>query len=372
MTASQAVSLNQRHTRSRPCQVCDGYSAQPQGKGVRCAGFRSTDGEYEHCQREQYAGNLPLDESTTPPTYAHWMRGDCRCGVTHGPTSHPSAHILPPRITRYELRDADGTLAGIHVRKDYLDAEGQPYRDKAMWWEQHNDRGATEMPLYGLLADRCAPTDALRIICEGEKATDALNAALALWTALYEPGSLVLMISQVQRQSSELFMKALTMCRTLGRPVDAEAETALTLRLTNGSRIVALPGKDGTIRSYSGVRLLLIDEAARVSTETYMAVRPMLAVSQGRLVTLSTPFGTCGWWYEAWRGAEPWERYEVPASACPRISAEFLAAEARAMGNWWFDQEYRCIFRDALTAVFRQEDIDRVFSEDYETWELGS
>ena len=50
----------------------------------------------------------------------------------------------------------------------------------------------------------------------------------------------------------------------------------------------------------------------------------MLAVSGGRLLAMSTPFGTRGWWYEAWRSNEDWERYEVPAERCPRISAAFL------------------------------------------------
>ncbi|MCG8456864.1 MAG: hypothetical protein MI919_11335, partial [Holophagales bacterium] len=64
----------------------------------------------------------------------------------------------------------------------------------------------------------------------------------------------------------------------------------------------------------------------------------MLAVSSGRLLALSTPFGTRGWWYEAWRSDEPWERYEIPAAECPRISPEFLEEERRTMGEWWFRQ----------------------------------
>jgi hypothetical protein len=121
---------------------------------------------------------------------------------------------------------------------------------------------------------------------------------LACHTALYQPGSLTLMVSPTQRQSGELFRKALAVYRALGRPVDAQAESALQLELENGSRIVALPGREDTIRSYSGVRLLLIDEASRVKTESYMSVRPMLATSQGRLITLSSPFGSRGWWYD--------------------------------------------------------------------------
>jgi hypothetical protein len=96
----------------------------------------------------------------------------------------------------------------------------------------------------------------------------------------------------------------------------------------------------------------------------------MLAVSQGRLVALPTPHGTRGWFYEAWRGQEPWDRYEVPATSCPRISAEFLGEERRNMGEWWFEQEYMCTFLDAQTQAFRREDVDMAFREDVESWEL--
>jgi hypothetical protein len=41
------------------------------------------------------------------------------------------------------------------------------------------------------------------------------------------------------------------------------------------------------------------------------------------------------------------------------------------MGDWWYSQEYGCAFLDAQTAAFRREDIDRAFSEEVETWELG-
>lgn len=212
-----------------------------------------------------------------------------------------------------------------------------------------------------------APRILMNISRQAGKSTMA--GVLALHTALYEPESLVLMVSPTQRQSGELFRKALSVYRTLARPVDAESESALQLELENGSRIVALPGKEGSIRSFSGVRLLLIDEASRVPDDLYMSVRPMLAVSGGRLVALSTPFGTRGWWYDAWRGQEAWERYEVTADECPRIPADFLAEERRTLGEWWYRQEYGCEFLDAQTAAFRSQDIEAAVKE-YETWEL--
>jgi hypothetical protein len=211
----------------------------------------------------------------------------------------------------------------------------------------------------------------LLLNCSRQSGKSTVTGVLAMHTALYHPGSLTLMVSPTQRQSGELFRKALAAYRALGRPVPPESESALQLELENGSRLIALPGQEGTIRSYSGVSLLLIDEAARVKTESFMSVRPMLATSRGRLVALSTPFGTRGWWYDAWRSHEPWERYEVRADECPHIPPEFLAQERRDMGAWWYDQEYACVFRDAQDAVFRQEDIDRMFSEDYEPWDLN-
>ncbi len=195
-------------------------------------------------------------------------------------------------------------------------------------------------------------------------------AIAAVHTAVYEPGALVLLLSPTLRQSSELFRKALGTYRALGRPVPAEAETALTLTLTNSSRIVSLPGKEGTVRGYSGATLIAIDEASRVPNDLYVSVRPMMAVSRGRLIALSTPFGRRGWWADAWHSTEPWERYEVPATACPRISSEFLAEERRTLGEWWYRQEYGCAFLDAETAAFRRADIDRAFGKEIEQWSL--
>ncbi|MCX8207969.1 MAG: hypothetical protein N3G75_09125, partial [Methanothrix sp.] len=195
---------------------------------------------------------------------------------------------------------------------------------------------------------------------------------LALHTAIYRPGSLILCLSPTLRQSSELFRTVARFYHmSTAEMVPAESETALRLVLENGSRIISLPGKEQTVRGFASVSLLVIDEAARVPDDLYYSVRPMLAVSRGRLVALSTPFGTRGWWYEAWTNGGPeWERWEIPASKCPRISPEFLAEERRVLGSYWFDQEYNCKFLDAKTQVFRREDVDAMFQERVEAWDL--
>ena len=203
---------------------------------------------------------------------------------------------------------------------------------------------------------------ALNVTRQGGKSSVA--AAKACHAALSEPDSLVLVVSPSLRQSGELFRKVLDCYGAAGRPVSPDSETKLTLELANGRRVVSLPGKEGTVRGYSGVRLLLIDEASRVPSELYYSVRPMLAVSAGRIVTLSTPFGRIGWWADAWHSDEPWERYEVPAEHGPRIPHSFLDEERRSMPEWFYRQEYGCQFMEAVDAVFRTDDIAAALSHE--------
>jgi hypothetical protein len=197
--------------------------------------------------------------------------------------------------------------------------------------------------------------------------------ALALREALLNPGALVLILSPTLRQSGEMYRaKVKRLFNRLGRPVPAVQETALTMELANGSRVVSLPENEEGIRGYSDVSLLIIDEAARVEDALYKSVRPMLAVSRGKLVCLSTPYGRRGWFYEEWHSARPWHRVRVTAEECPRISPGFLAEEREALGEFWFSQEYQLEFRDTVEAFFRQCDIDRMFECDAEPLMIGA
>jgi hypothetical protein len=131
----------------------------------------------------------------------------------------------------------------------------------------------------------------------------------------------------------------------------------LQLTLANGSRIVSLPGEEGTVRGYSGVRLLVIDEAARVPDALYYSVRPMLAVSRGALIALSSAWAKQGWFYSAWHSQERWQRVKIDAHQCPRISPAFLEEERQALGERWYSMEYLCQFGEMADAVFADADI---------------
>jgi hypothetical protein len=208
-------------------------------------------------------------------------------------------------------------------------------------------------------------SDARRILVnvhrQGGKGVTA--AILALHQAIYRPKSLTLLVSPSQRQSSELFKKVQDWADALDRPLALEEDNALGMKLANGSRVVSLPGRDSTIRGFSGVDLVVEDEASRVDDSLYRAIRPMLATSGGRLVLMSTPFGKRGHFWQEWtERPHLWERFEVWAKACRRIPAEFLRAEEASLGRWFYAQEYECAFADTVDQLFAYELVRRAIT----------
>jgi len=127
-----------------------------------------------------------------------------------------------------------------------------------------------------------SPARQIILNCSRQVGKSTVTGILAGHTARYDPGAPILLLSPSERQSIELLRKVRDTLRLLGTvATEVQKDNALSLEFANGSRIIALPGKEGTIRGFSGVRLLVIDEASRVPDALYQAVRPMLAVSGG-------------------------------------------------------------------------------------------
>lgn len=191
----------------------------------------------------------------------------------------------------------------------------------------------------------------LLLNCCRQAGKSTVVAAYALQRALAKPELLVLLVSPSLRQSTELFR---LVRRFHGAVVESPParQTAQELVLANGSRIVSLPCNEDTIRGFSNVGLLIIDEAARVPDDLYLAVRPMLAVSGGQLICMSTPWGKRGFFHDAWAGGDDWRRIQISAQLVPRIKPEFLAQERRSMRLAAYRQEYECSFEAVEGLVY--------------------
>ncbi len=83
---------------------------------------------------------------------------------------------------------------------------------------------------------------------------------------------------------------------------------------------------------------------------------------------LSTPYGKRGVFFDEWTGDGSWERYEVPATDCPRIPEKFLEEERRSMPEWWFRQEYMCQFEETQDQVFTHAMIEGARADDVEEY----
>jgi hypothetical protein len=200
------------------------------------------------------------------------------------------------------------------------------------------------------------------ILAPRQSGKSTTTALIALHPALFEDGSLVLVTSRTERQSLELFRKILEVYHRLGDPVRAARELTFSLELANRSRIIALPGDPANLRGFSAPALAIVDEAALVDDALWHALLPMLAVSQGRFIALSTPFGRRGLFCTNWESQDStWERITARATECPRISREFLEEQRRLLGPRMFAQEFDCQFVEAMDQVFSSESVAAIF-----------
>jgi hypothetical protein len=214
-------------------------------------------------------------------------------------------------------------------------------------------------------------SDAKQMIlnCSRQSGKSTISAVLAVHEAIYTPGSLVLLLSPSLRQSQELFRKVKDVFVALQSPYTPQIaeESNLRLELDNNSRIIALPGSEQTIRGFSNVALLIVDEAATCEDSLFFSIRPMLAISGGKIVLLSTPRGKRGFFFNVWtEGGTDWNRTRITARECPRISEQWLAREKEAMPGFWFKQEFECQFVETMDSVFSYDEVQATLSDTLE------
>lgn len=204
----------------------------------------------------------------------------------------------------------------------------------------------------------------LLLNCSRQSGKSTTTATKALHTGLYRPNSLILVVSPSLRQSQELFRKIKEAYLSMqDRPALLE-DNKLSMTLTNNSRIVSLPGDQATVRGYSGVTMILEDEAAQVRDDFYQAILPMLIINDGTLICMSTPFGKRGHFFEEWESCDDrWKRIEITADMCPRITEEQLEAQRRSLGDMFFRQEFMCEFVDTEDQTFNYDLVKRAFDD---------
>ena len=170
-------------------------------------------------------------------------------------------------------------------------------------------------------------------------------AAKALYLALRHPRTDYLLFGRVARHATLLLQRLRAFARQLGLPTPAEPGFPGSLVLPNGSRFFPFPGLPANNRGPAAATAVIIDEAAFAHPDLFAAVTPMVATTHGSIWALSTPCGQTNTFYQLCSTPHNgWTVLRAPASACPRISPEFLAAERQLHGEALYSQEYECAF----------------------------
>jgi terminase large subunit-like protein len=159
-------------------------------------------------------------------------------------------------------------------------------------------------------------------------------------TAILQPGSLSVVACPRQQQSAEAIRKVREMVLKAGAKL--VTDNVYGIELANGSRVLALPGSDESIRGLTVDGWILVDEAARVPKELVDALRPMRArCPHTRLVMLSTAWSRTDQFWSAWVSDDPsWLRLQATVDKYPDLlPADFLERERR-QGEDYYNREY--------------------------------
>jgi hypothetical protein len=204
----------------------------------------------------------------------------------------------------------------------------------------------------------------LHVLVSRQCGKTTVSAVKCLHRALYYPKSSIVLISPTLRQSVLIAQKIADFVNDMKPRPELTTDSTTIMQFTTGSRITSLPGGNSdTVRGFS-CDLLIEDESARVSDDAFVATRPFLSTTGGQHILCSTANGRQGHFYIIGTSEDTdWQRLMVPASACPRIPAAFLATEKLRMDSHTYGQEYCCEWGENEQALWGEDLIEYIFSE---------
>lgn len=227
-----------------------------------------------------------------------------------------------------------------------------------------------------------SPHKRLILKCPRQSGKSTVIAAKAGHRCKHYSNSLVMIFAPTENQAVEV-MNKIGKFLTQDPEIDLERNSTVEKKFRNGSRIMAFTANPTSARGYSDPDMIIFDEAAYVTDELYLTVRPMMTGGITELILLSTPHGKTGFFYETWTKKNAWKKVQVdvedilheefpeefPKIDCEerrkklktkgidafvsdRHGKEFLREELGEGGVHWYRQEYGGEFLDPQDSVF--------------------
>ncbi len=240
----------------------------------------------------------------------------------------------------------------------------------------------------------------LILMCARQSGKSTVVAGKVTNKAKYVRDGLNIITSPTEKQSKETMLKVDEYIRKDPELLNSlKKDSTFEKEFNNGSRIIALPGTETSVRGYSAPMTIVMDEASRMLDPTYKALRPMMTGNtDGELILLSTPFGKRGFFYKEWTknpiwkkilvkprwdlvNDETWEELMpedvfrkfwatkgVSAYYSPRHSVEWLYEELISLGPIDCRREYNCEFIEDEENMFAMSLIESAYNTDIKTY----
>ncbi|MGA7005134.1 MAG: terminase family protein, partial [Pseudolabrys sp.] len=142
--------------------------------------------------------------------------------------------------------------------------------DPALWMQEVLGITPHDWQKAFLLAPRGASIAVLTARQVGKTTAAAVGMA---HSALFMPGSLSVIACPAQNQSAEALRKVKDMVLKAG--AELTTDNVFKLEIANGSRVLALPGTQDSIRGLTVDAWIVADEAAQLDPAIMAALHPM-------------------------------------------------------------------------------------------------
>ena len=204
------------------------------------------------------------------------------------------------------------------------------------------------------------PAHRLILCCARQWGKTTIIAIKALHTAVFFPGSEILVLSKSLKQALLLLAVVRQSAAVLGLPRRRVLGYQESLHLPNGSKIFAVANSETSIRGYSA-SVVIADEAAMIPDDVIGAASPTLGRTSGKLWLLSTPHGESGLFYNVWHDSSlsDWFKVKATIEDSPYASPAFIAEQKRLF-PFNFRQDFYCEFLPAKGALLSRDRVDKL------------
>ena len=182
----------------------------------------------------------------------------------------------------------------------------------------------------------------------------------------YKGGKVLIIAGTREKTAAKLMNRFKDLFKKIPHTVE-DSKHVLSIRLTNGTEIEALPSNSDAVRGDTKIKAIFVDEAAHFDLKddsvVLNAIQPIVFSNRSDLYLVSTPRGPRGFFYKIWKDGKDYKKLEYDYScAVNHIYSKEEAEEELKRVDVDVDQEYRCKFTAGRNAIFT---INESAEEDY-------